>query len=298
MKPEVRKYKMSDSELLFLAENLKRSAVRDLTDLEDKGVTKETLNKLQSAIYDFSAKPTDEELSKQFPEFDLNNNYLYRQYLLPTIRSYTGGANNTSTEHYAGTSESAISEPSKISTRSPLEELSTEGITPEMLEQLGANPAVKMQFEAIKQRDFAVYDRISAGNALFSMMISLAAKGKQHWYELGEKKYNDYNTAENYINNWQCTDGSIGPGSVVNISVTPVSEATVFTLINNGSTPLYFFFAGSPSQHGSPSQVELVPGNSQSFTSCALGYNEDTMKTRLNVYNDNALPGKYLVEWV
>ena len=56
MKQEVRKYKMSDFKLAELAQKMKNAAVRDLSDLEEYGVSTQTLNSLQSAIFHFSGK--------------------------------------------------------------------------------------------------------------------------------------------------------------------------------------------------------------------------------------------------
>ncbi len=316
MKQEVRKYKMSDSRLIQLAENMKNSAVRDLSDLEEHGVSTKTLNDLQSAIFNFSSKPTDEELSNGIVLATQNRNS-EKAVVMQHIRQISERARVRYGEFDGRFRKYGVDSLSRQGTdelvrtgrrvqrvaTEQLEELSTEGISQEMLDSLGCynrnlDSLIDSQIDAIKNRDIAIDDRISSGNALYAMMITLAAKGKQCWLDLSERRYNDYIATENYINNWQCTDGDIGPYLVVNISATGVTDATVFTLTNNSSVPLNFFFAQNPTDTSGNSQVTVAPGSSQTYTATALGFDDNTHKTRLNVLNANALPGAYLVEWI
>lgn len=316
MKQEVRKYKVSDLKLVQLAENLKNVAVRDLNDLDEYGVTSETLNELQRAIFSFKETPTDEELSTHIVVATQNRNS-EKAIVMQQIRQISERARLKYGETDSRFRKYGVDFLNKQGTdelvrtgrrveriaHEQLPELSTEGISKEMLDNLGSynrhlDQLIDSQMDAVKYRDIAIDDRIMAGNSLYAMMITLAAKGKQCWLDLSERKYNDYISTENYINNWQCSDGSIGPYIVVNISATGVSDSTVFTLTNNSSVPLNFFFSQNPTDTTGANQVTISPGNSQSYTATALGYNEETKKTRLNVLNGNALPGNYMVEWL
>jgi hypothetical protein len=143
-----------------------------------------------------------------------------------------------------------------------------------------------------------VDNQIASGNTLYAIMITLAAKGKQSWFDLSEKRYTDYIATENYINNWQCNDGKIGPNITINISVTSVIDSTVFKLTNTSIVPLNFFFAENHSDSSNNCMVVIPPGKSQTYIASALGFDENMSKTRLNVSNENALPGSYLIEWI
>ncbi len=313
---ELRRYKMSDAQLVQMADNLKKSAIRDLEDLSDFGVLPATLIAFQSARDAFKNSPTDEDLSADMVKAAKIQN-AEKAVLMQRIRQISErarikyGETDFRFRRYGvdllskqGTDE--IVRTGRRVQRVAAEQLSdlcTEGISQAMLDELGSlnnslDNLIDSQIDTIKNRDIAVDLRIMSGNALYSMMVTLAAKGILCWLDVSEKWYNDYVLTENHTIDGHILDGLIGSTVVVNASATGVNSGTVFRLSNTGSTPLNFFFAQSPTEISSPCVITIPPGENQTITSTVLGYNENTDTQRLNIYNPTTVYGSYGIEWI
>ncbi len=313
---ELRRYKMSDAQLVQLADNLKKTAARDLEDLSDYGVLPATLIAFQSARDAFFKSPTDEQLSEDMVIATQIQN-AEKSELMQQIRQISERARIK----YGDTdfrfrkygvdllSKQGTDEIVRTGRRvqrvaaEQLQDLCTEGISQATLDTLGIlnnnlDALIDQQLDTIKNRDIAVDLRIMAGNSLYSMMVTIAAKGILCWLDISEKRYNDYVLSENHTIDGHTIDGNIASKAVVNASATGISNGTVFRFTNKGHAPLNFFFALNPTDIKSAHSITVLPGDHQTVTANALGYNESTNFTRLNIYNETILNGAYVVEWI
>ncbi|MDI1235460.1 MAG: hypothetical protein PSX81_14365 [bacterium] len=312
---ELRRYKMSDSQLVQLADKLKKSATRDLEDLADFGVLPATLIAFQSARDAFYNSPTDESLSEDVVIATQIQN-AEKSVLMQQIRQISERArikygdsdfrfrkygvdllSKQRTDEIVRTGRRV----QKVATEQ-LPELCTEGISQAMLDTLGIlnnnlDELIDSQLDTIKNRDIAVDLRIMSGNTLYSMMVTIAAKGILCWLDISEKRYNDYVLSENHTIDGHIIDGQIASKGVVNASATGVSSGTVFRFTNTGHSPLNFYFSINPTDVKLANSVEVLPGASQTVTPSNIGYNEDTNATRLIINNSGILGGSYAIEW-
>jgi hypothetical protein len=313
---ELRRYKMSDAQLVQLADKLRESATRDLTDLADYGVLPATLIAFQAARDAFANSPTDAELSVEMVKATQIRNS-EKAVLMQQIRQISERARIKYGETDFRFRKYGVDLLSKQGTdeivrtarrvqrvaAEQLPELCTEGISQAMLDTLGTlnsnlDSLIDSQIDSIKNRDITVDLRIIAGNALYSMMVTIAAKGILCWLDISEKRYNDYVLTENHTIDGHIIDGKIGSKEVVNASATGVTSGTVFRLTNTGSVSLDFFFAQNPTDTSNPNAISVLPGESQTITSTALGYNEYNNACRLNVFNTTTVYGSYAIEWI
>lgn len=312
---ELRRYKMSDAQLVQLADKLKQCATRDIEDLADYGVLPATLIAFQTARDAFYNSPTDEALSEDVVIATQIQN-AEKAVLMQQIRQISERArikygdtdyrfrkygvdllSKQRTDEIVRTGRRV----QKVATEQ-LPELCTEGISQAMLDTLGVlnnnlDALIDSQLDTIKNRDIAVDLRIMNGNALYSMMVTIAAKGILCWLDISEKRYNDYVLSENHTIDGHVIDGHIAAKGIVNVSATGLSDGNVFRFTNTGSSPLNFYFAVNPTDLTLANAIQIMPGESQTVTSPSIGYNEATNTTRLIVNNAGIFQGSYVIEW-
>ncbi len=234
---EQRRYKMSDAQLVQLADKLKECATRDLEYLAEFSVLPATLIAFQTARDAFHNSPTDEVLSEDVNIATQIQN-VEKSVLMQQIRQISERArikygdtdyrfrkygvdflSIQRTDEIVRTGRRV----QKVATEQ-LPELCTEGISQAMLDTLGIlnnnlDALIDSQLDTIKNRDIAVDLRIMNGNALYSMMVTIAAKGILCWLDISEKRYNDYILSENHTIDGHIIDGNIASKAIINISV-------------------------------------------------------------------------------
>jgi hypothetical protein len=312
---EQRRYKMSDAQLVQLADKLKQCATRDLEDLAEFGVLPATLIAFQTTRDAFYNSPTDESLSEDVVIATQIQN-VEKAILMQQIRQISERARIKYGDTDYRFRKYGVDFLSKQKTdeivrtgrrvqkvaKEQLPELCTEGISQAMLDTLGVlnnnlDELIDSQLDTIKNRDIAVDLRIMSGNALYSMMVTIAAKGILCWLDISEKRYNDYILSENHTIDGHIIDGHIASKGVVNASATGLSAGTVFRFTNTGNSPLNFYFALNPIDINLSNAVEIMPSESHTATANNIGYNEATNTTRLIVNNPGILESTYAIEW-
>ena len=310
---EIRRYRMSDARLVQLTDSVRQSAQRDAAELLNYGVTAATITALEAARDAFADNPTDEELSGDLVIATQAKNAqkleLQRQVRQISDRARIkfgeadGRFRKFGVELLTRQGDDELIRTARRVVRvatSLLPELSSEGLTATMISDLGAaadsfDNLVDAQDDAIKNRDIAVDERIGLGNALYDLLVNLAAKGKLCWEDVNEAKYNDYVLSASASPATQVTEGNVAAQTVVSTSVTGVSTATVFTLRNTGNVPISFYFALLPTDPTGPSPITVAPNESVTRNAIELGYSEQY--NRLNVNNEQEAPGSYRIEW-
>lgn len=312
---EQRRYKMSDAQLVVLADKLKQCATRDLEDLAEFGVLPATLIAFQAARDTFYNSPTDEALSEDVAIATQIQN-AEKAVLMQQIRQISERARIKYGDSDYRFRKYGVDFLSKQRTdeivrtgrrvqkvaKEQLPELCTEGISQAMLDTLGVlnnnlDELIDRQLDTIKNRDIAVDLRIMNGNALYSMMVTIAAKGILCWLDISEKRYNDYILSENHTIDGHIIDGHIASKGIVNASATGLSAGTVFRFTNTGSSPLNFYFGVNPIDNNLSNAIEVMPGESHTVTATNIGYNESNNTTRLLVKNPGILESTYAIEW-
>lgn len=310
---EIRRYRMSDARLVQLTDSVRQSAQRDATELIAYGVTAATITALEAARDAFADNPTDEELSGDLviatQAKNAEKTELQRQVRQISDRARIkfgeadGRFRKFGVELLTRQGDDELVRTAKRVVRVAtglLPELMSEGLTAIMIAELGATAdnfdnLVDAQDEAFKNRDIAVDERISLGNALYDLLVNLAAKGKLCWEDVNEAKYNDYILSSSSSPATQVTEGNVAAQAVVSTSVTGVSTATVLTLRNTGNVPLSFYFAVLPTDPTGLSPITVAPNESVTRSAIELGYSEQA--SRFNVNNEQEAPGSYRIEW-
>lgn len=310
---EIRRYRMSDARLIQLTDSVRQSAQRDAAELLNYGVTAATITALEAARDAFADNPTDEELSGDLVIATQAKNAekleLQRQVRQISDRARIkygetdGRFRKFGVDMLTRQGDDELIRTAKRVVRvatSLLPDLASEGLTAAMITALGTSAdtfdnLVDSQDDAFKNRDIAVDERISLGNALYDLLVNLAAKGKLCWEDVNEAKYNDYILTSGSSSSTQVTEGTVAAQAVVSTSVTGVSAATVLTLRNTGNVPLSFYFAELPTDPTGPSPITIAPAETVSRTATELGYSE--LYNRFNVHNEQEAPSSYRIEW-
>lgn len=319
-KEAIRNYKMADSALIQRADSLMNVANRDLTELGEYGVDAATITALETARDAFDDTETDEELmGDMIYATQLKN--AKRAELLLQIKQIADRAKIKFGEEdgrYRKFGADMLSrnndyELVRVGKRVGrvatgfLADLTSEGLTEPMITAMVAtkdefDDLIDDQDDAVRNRDIAVNERIGLGNALYALMVNLAAKGKLCWESVNEAKYNDYVLTSSGGSSGggsepSVLEGSVGAGSVVNLSSTGVTPATSFNIENTGAADLKFYFAVNPTDTTGPSVLTVIAGGVLVATATELGYNEAGLITRLMVNNEALVAGSYRVEF-
>ena len=306
---------MSDGTLDQTADDIVNSAERDAAALADLGITPLVIQAVKDARTAFADTPNDAFLMGDMMNATQAKNAL-RKDLSHSTRHITGLAKirfGEASGTYAKFDNKELSRQTDNdlvrtcrgvlrATNAYAAELLADGITPTKIteyETLLANfdNAIDDQQEAIKNRDQSVRERIALGNALYALVVNLAAKGKLCWIDVNEALYNDYVIYNSSGSHSQVTEGDInGGGAVVSTSIQDATETTVLDITNTGNVPLTCFFAALPTDAQGAQEVTIAPNSNQSFPAAALGYSLQT--PRFNIRNDAPNGGSYRVSWL
>lgn len=312
--PPLRGYKFADSYLPQLADDIKQSLERDATELADYGVTPTVVIELMAKRTAFAIMPSDNVLTGEMMIATQAKNEKHKELevgirrIADRVRLKFGEGHGI----YMALSVALLSRQSSrelvnigrdavVTCTKHLAELASEGITAPLLATITTltgelDDLIDGQRLAVKDRDLAVFFRITAGNDLYAMIVNLAGKGKSCWHGVNEAKYNDYVIyPSGESSNTQTVEGTVGGTSVVNTSVANVDETTVITMKNTGTAPLHFFFAVNPTDTMGASEVVVAASETLTRTGLQLGYNPQA--NRFNVYNPDPQAGSYTVEW-
>jgi hypothetical protein len=211
MKKEfVRLYNFSDADFKQVVDNIIKSARRDITAFETRGIDTITLDDLQIENDNFSDLETDEELTGSIAEATENKDTLRSNLegTLTTIRSMAKAQWGIMDARYRSYSFGQISvKPDNILWRTAkralriatqqLSSLAAQGLTPTMLNNLQTlitnfDNAIDAKEDAENDREVATQTRIIAGNEIYKKLMRISNVGKDIWYSTNEAKYNDY----------------------------------------------------------------------------------------------------------
>jgi len=318
LKSKIRNYKMSDAALVQLADSIKTSAERDATELAAYGVDPAEITALQTARDAFSETDTDEELSGYMVTATQNKNAKREELLIATRQisdraRIAFGETHGKFRTFGASGLSKLNDNELVRTGRRIARVATDfladmaglGLTvpiidDQLLMVADFDDLIDVQDAAIKRRDISVDERIGVGNALYELLVTLAAKGKLCWQDTNEAKYNDYilTSSSSSAPESSMVEGSVAGMTVVNASISGFGASTVFTLKNTGSDVLQFFFAALPTDTSGPLMTAVPPFTTQVRSATALGFNEEGEITRFNIYNPAPTTGSYEVEWI
>lgn len=219
MKKEfVRLYNFSDADFKQVVDNIIKSARRDITAFETRGIDTPTLDDLQIENDNFSNLETDEELTGSIAEATENKDTLRNNLegTLTTIRSMAKAQWGIMDARYRSYSFGQLSlKPDntlwrtakralRIATQQ-LSSLAAQGLTPTMLNNLQTlitnfDNAIDAKEDAENDREVATQTRIIAGNEIYKKLMRISNVGKDIWYSTNEAKYNDY-LIQQYVRN-------------------------------------------------------------------------------------------------
>ena len=314
MEAITRGYSMSDGTLDQTADDLINSAQRDEAALLELGFTPANVVEIQVARDAFTDTPNDAFLMGDMMIATQAKNAL-RKELSHNTRHITGLAkirfgDNSGEYVKFDTKELSRQTDNDLvhacrgvlrATQAYATQLLADGITPLKITEYETllasfDNAIDDQHEAIKNRDQSVVHRITLGNALYTLLTKLAAKGKLCWIDVNEALYNDYIIYNNPHHNGQVIEGSIaGDGAVLSTSIQDATETTVLEISNTGNVPFTCFFAALPTDSSSAQQEEIPPNSSKNYSAAALGYTAQS--PRFNIVNESTNVGSYKVVW-
>lgn len=205
-----RLYKIADSSLKQLADDLKDSIVRDNTAFETYGFTPAKLQAYEDLIDAFDNTSTDAELrgviTTKVEQKDATAIELRQA--INGVRTRAKNKFGESSGKYKsfGFGELSIISDDELYRTSKrvvrvgttlLTDLQSEGLTTEILTNITTigkdlDKAIDAVSEAEENRDLKTQDRIEKGNTLYTEMVKLANSGKTLFAENNAAKYNDY----------------------------------------------------------------------------------------------------------
>lgn len=317
LKIRKRDYKMSDADLVQLSDIFKVRGERDLTELGRYNLDAPWLLGLSSKRNVFAITESDVALMADITTATQQRN-VARILLEDSIRDimvFVGLVFDKNSGEYRSFGVGSISGLSEndfartalgVGTRALLylTELGAKGYSQDLLDEFEAlridfDNKIEVKKTMVDKRDIAVDNRIRLGNELYAMVVELGEMGKGYWITRNEAKYNDYiiyKSSAAQPPQFE-TEGPVPAGSVVNASVSGITASTDITLKNTSDTPLVFFFAQEPTDTVAATMISVALQTQQTLAASAIGYNEATDTTRLNVYNGTPLEGSYSILW-
>lgn len=206
----VRLYKIADSALKQLADDLKDSIVRDSVDFATRGVDAAKITELSNLISDFDNTTTDEEL-RGFVTTAVEEKNQIRATLLKEIGAVrsraenkfgagSGKYNSFGFGELSGLTDDELYRTAKRVVRigtTLLAELASEGLTQSILDSITTinnnfDLAIDKVASNIENRDLETQNRIEKGNKLYARLVKDAASGKNLFEGTNAAKYNDY----------------------------------------------------------------------------------------------------------
>ena len=311
--PTIRHFKYSDADFVQIADSKINAVERDFAELETYGITAAFIADYRAKRNAFAHAPTDYMLSGMMMMATQAKNETHNA-LTIAIRRVGDRVRIKYGEAHGIYSNLGIAKLSKQPSHellrtgrsvvetctSYLAQLASEGVTAPMLAHIAAlsedlDEQIDAQRRAIKNRDMAVFERITLGNELYDMMVSICAKGKSCWYGVNEAKYNDYIIYTHSSKRSQSLEGTVDAGMVINLSVEDPKEDTIFTIENTGNEALSFFFAAQPTDATTAVSQTIAAHSTAAYNALQLGYSAQAK--RLNVHNSGNAPSSYKVQW-
>ena len=206
----IREYRMSDSELCLLTAKICMFLTRDLTDLQDFGVTAQKITDLKTLANEFEYFPDDEYYLVGSMEATEAKNQILAQlkeaYRMIVLRfSMTWGDDSlqlrrvAASEYYSAPEGQLITMARKthIYATENLAKLAPAGLTQEQLNEFkqltdDLLSAIIAQEEAIDIRDNKATERGNKGNEIYKLLASYCDIGKRFYLKSDPSKYNDY----------------------------------------------------------------------------------------------------------
>lgn len=204
-------YRDSVDELLYKGKNVTKAARRDLdSHLADYGHTTDSIKEIEDAGQALSEMPTDEEFVGVLVE-----KTAIKDQLADEVRSQIDGIISRASSFYGPTSgkvrrygaeklskmtDGQLWQCAKRTVRvgtTQLDELKAKGLTQQHLDTLLAtagkfDAARDEQDDAVRDRDIATQERITAGNAYFTKLQPLMADAVAKLGPVDEARANDY----------------------------------------------------------------------------------------------------------
>ena len=205
-----RKYKLSDSKLKQLADQILMLIERDITAFQDRGFTPEKKILFEKKRDAFANQPSDEQLEaiKIGITEDKNNARTKLEKSLRTVyltAKLLFSENSGKTKEFGNSDISRQTDNELVRNAKIAEdacdkytiELATEGWTKDKTDQLKQqrqelDDLIDEQVKAVSKRNLITEERIEAGNDLYELIIRYADIGKDIWYDSNEARYNDY----------------------------------------------------------------------------------------------------------
>jgi len=315
MKPIRRIYRVTDANLIQLADDMYHSAIRDLAELAHYGVTMTVLTTIMADRDGFSDYQTDQELMGAMisatQQRDATMGKVREEIDRIVSRVRFKWSEQSGEYRRFGVFSISRQKPTELlymgkrvvqMATEYLSDLASEGLTMGIITNLDAqlqnlDAEILEQKNSIKERDYATFKRTELGNKLYTGLALLAEKGKLCWKFSNEALYNDYIIHEKSNPKVQVVSGKVSPAQAVNVSVADVEPESTFILTNTGPSVLHFYFTNDPVYEPDSHVVEVPANSSLTITAVDIGYDEGVSNTLLNVFNPEAMDGSYEVEW-
>ena len=243
-----RDYKMNDSEMCFLASKICSYLTRDLSDLQDFGITALKISTLKALISDFQNFPDDDYyLGDSMEATELKNQKAvelkedYRKMILRINMVWGENPGKlrkvSASEYYSAPLDQLLTMARKtyIFAKENLTELATAGLTQALLDKFkqltdDLEAAMAAQDEAIDIRDSKATERGTMGNEIYKTISMYCEIGKKLYAKSNPSKYNDYIIYTPSAGGLKPpTNLAYRPGDFV-ISWSPVENATSYEL--------------------------------------------------------------------
>ncbi len=205
-----RNYHLSDGELILFSNTVAIAMRRDIDNFESYGVTISSIENFEELINEFQFLPDDEilreELSLAIEQRDAIRNNIAN--ILRSLsargkavfgeKSARGRAISPGTITKMTESEFLIASNQVYSVAEKyLEELASEGVTEEYLENLrelteNFESAINNVSNMKMEKDNGTENKILKGNQVYALLTKYCEYGKLIWYNVSSSKYNDY----------------------------------------------------------------------------------------------------------
>lgn len=256
MKPTVRKYSMSDADLMMYTSNLVQNMTRDTVEFDSRGVDSAAITALENLGDAFEVFPTDESMVGLI-KIAVDNKNSLRAICTAKIQLISGffeqkwgirsgqysrlGIRNL--QKVKDSQFLRVSRGVVVVANEYIAELTTEGLTQSLIDDLSTEAqnfedALNSVDEAEENRDLKTRERIKKGNELYSYVKQYSTIGKLIWENVDEAKYEDYviqKTVHSGLSkpqNLQAVQNASDP-SMVDLSWDLVVDATAYEIYVN-----------------------------------------------------------------
>lgn len=209
-KESQRVYSFSDAFLKQLADQLLANVERDKQEFAERAFNAEKQRTIQKLVQDFEALASDDFLEgiKMTTTEAKNEARDATEKGVRTLFVMAENAFGTDAGKYKTFGDSGLTRLSDEqavrnargavkAARLYFRDLEKEGLTEDFLANVEKqtailDDAIDEQMKAVRDRNIAVEERITVGNALYAELVKLCNTGKDIFYSVNEAKYNDY----------------------------------------------------------------------------------------------------------